>query len=316
MTVAAVILAQRRTEELDRVLGRLEEIGVDEVLVVDNGLGAAARAAIEAAPRTRVLGTGTNLGIAGRNLAARETDAEFLLMLDDDSFPLPGTLEVLLDAFRSSPRLAVAGGLIRDIDPTGRVLRLDELGTFDWFLRAGRADEPAQGLPSFFFPEGGCMMRRDAFLDVGGYFEPYFFAGVELDLTTRLVAGGWEVRYFPQARFDHLKREVSRAPGPARRRLMIRNQLWYFWLNFPLPLAARRVAGYLLFDLVFAIHGGMPRAWFGGIADAWRDRELVRGRRRPLPRETLRRAELNRGRTHVRLLVEQARRRLPALRRA
>jgi GT2 family glycosyltransferase len=157
------------------------------------------------------------------------------------------------------------------------------------------------------------MMRRDAFLAVGGYFEPFFFTGVELELTTRLVAHGWDVRYFPQARFDHLKSEASRAPGPAVRRLMIRNQVWYFWLNFPVPLAARRVAGYLLIDLVFAIHGGMPRVWFAGIADAWRERELVRGRRRPLPRETLRRAELNRGRTHLRLLVEQARRRLPAL---
>jgi hypothetical protein len=39
----------------------------------------------------------------------------------------------------------------------------------------------------------------------------------------------------------------------------------------------------------------------------------VRGQRRPLPREALRRAELNRGRTHVRLLAGQARRRFPAV---
>jgi N-acetylglucosaminyl-diphospho-decaprenol L-rhamnosyltransferase len=316
MRIAAVILAFSRGDALVTVLERLRDLPVDEVVVVDNGLDAASRERTRQAPGVRLVGSGQNLGIAGRNLGAREANADLLLMLDDDSYPLPGALETLAAAFERNPRLAVAGGLVRDVDPGGRVLRQDELGTFDWYLRAGRTGPaPDGGFPAFFFPEGGCLLRRDAFLEVGGYFEPFFFLGVEVELTTRLVGAGWEVRYFPQAVFDHLKDQASRAPSPARRRLMIRNQLWYFWLRFPLPLAARRAAGYLLFDLVQALYLRAPGAWIGGIADAWRDRRLVRGQRRPLPRAALRRAELNRGRTHIRLLAGQARRRLPIPRR-
>jgi hypothetical protein len=41
------------------------------------------------------------------------------------------------------------------------------------------------------------------------------------------------------------------------------------------------------------------------VRDAWRMRDRVQGERRPLPRNTLRKVELNRGRMHVRLLAGQ-----------
>ncbi len=41
-------------------------------------------------------------------------------------------------------------------------------------------------------------MRREAFLEVGGYLEPLFMVEVEVELTTRLLAAGWDVRYVPR----------------------------------------------------------------------------------------------------------------------
>ena len=76
-------------------------------------------------------------------------------------------------------------------------------------------------------------------------------------------------------------------------------------------MALPRSAGYLVFDLIDATHQRHPGAWARAIRDAWTKRELVRGERRPVPREIRRRAELNRGRTHVRLLTGQLRKRLP-----
>jgi hypothetical protein len=46
------------------------------------------------------------------------------------------------------------------------------------------------------------------------------------------------------------------------------------------------------------------------VADAWRLRGFVRGERRPLERDALRRAELDRGRKHVELLAAHGKRRL------
>ena len=141
------------------------------------------------------------------------------------------------------------------------------------------------------------MLRRSAYLEVGGFFEPYFYLSSEIDLATRLLEAGWDVRYVPHAQFDHMKAQSGRSSDRALY-FRIRNHLWYLWLRFPASVALLRSAGYLLFDLIDATH----------------QRELVRGARRPVPREIRRRAELNRGRTHVRLLAGQLRRRLPGSR--
>jgi len=305
--VSAVIITRNRKDALGLVLDRLVEKPVAEILVVDNGSsdGTAEHVRDYGGP-VRILEPGENLGVGGRNLAAAEAEGELLLMLDDDCFPLPGSVETLVEAFRANPRLGVAGGFVRDIDVDGNVIRHVELGTFDWWLRAGRkGDAPAEGFDAFSFPEGACMIRRAAYLEAGGFFEPYFLASSEVDLGVRLQANGWEVRYFPQAAFDHMKADSERQSSEVNLYYRIRNHLWYIWLRFPTDVAIRRTVGYLAFDFVDAAYRREPGAWARAVRDAWRQRDLVLHQRRPLPRAVLRRAELNRGRMHVRLLLGQ-----------
>ena len=306
--VSAVILAHNRREALGYVLDRLEPLPVDEVIVVDSGSTDGTGDMVRGrGGKVRLIDPGGNVAIAGRNIGARAATGEFLLMLDDDSYPLPGAIEALLEVFARSPRLGVAGGLIRDVDEHGQVVKLDELGTFDWWLRGGRrpGPAPADGWPCFFFPEGGSIARRSAYLEVGGFFEPYFFGTSEVDLATRLLAAGWDVRYVPTAVFDHMKVISGRTGGGLMRRLRVRNQIWYFTLRFPASMALRRIPAYLLFDLVECAWHGVTRDWAAGIRAAWTERAAIRGLRQPLSRDVLRRAELNRGRLHLRLLLMQ-----------
>lgn len=258
----------------------------------------------------RLLEPGVNTGIAGRNLAARAATADLLLMLDDDSYPVDDALATLVAAFVADPQLAVAGGRVREVDSRDGQALEEGLGTFDWWL--GRGDRPMSGtgVPAFFFPEGASLVRRSMFLEVAGFFEPYFHGCEGLDLTTRLVGAGWDVRYFPEAVFEHMKPEYRVAGADRDVYYRVRNQLWYLWLRFPARLAATRTVGYVAFDLVDSLHRGVPGAWARGVADAWRLRGFVRGERRPLERDALRRAELDRGRKHVELLAAHGKRRL------
>jgi len=306
--VSAVVLSHERMRELEIVLGALKGLPVDEVLVAGDGTGEAATLVAAHAPWARLLERpGVHLGIAGRNLAAREAIGDHLLMLDDDAYPLPGAVEAMLAAFRRDPQLAVVGGLVREVDESGRTVADDQPGTFDWWLRAGaRGDPPPRGFRAFFFPEGASMIDRDAFLSVGGFFEPYHLMLSELDLAARLFAAGYEVSYLPTAVFHHLRTGPSRrghSSNPAGVRLRIRNQIWYFWLRFPPTVAARRIPAYLAFDLITSVIRGYPAVWPAAVRDAWRERDRVRGARDPLPRRVVRRAELNRGRMHLRLLL-------------
>jgi N-acetylglucosaminyl-diphospho-decaprenol L-rhamnosyltransferase len=310
--VSAVILAHNRRDAVAVVLDRLAELPVDEVVVIDSGStdGTADVVRVHRSNRDgtiRLLEPGRNVAIAGRNLAAEAATGDYLLMLDDDSYPLPGAIEILVEMAEGMPRLGVVGGLIRDVDADGAVVKLDQPGTFDWWLRGGRpaGPAPADGWPCFFFPEGGSLVRRSAYVEVGGFFEPYFFGTSEVDLATRFIAAGWDVRYQPAAAFDHMKVSAGRTGGGLMRRMRVRNQIWYFALRFPTGLAVRRILAYLLFDLVECAWHGLLRDWAGGIREAWTQRQAIRGMRSPLPRDVLRRAELNRGRLHLRLLLLQ-----------
>jgi GT2 family glycosyltransferase len=308
--VSAVILAFNRRRAVERVLRELEaQAAVDEVIVVDSGSDGTA-GMVRARGGARVLEPG-DIGVAGRNVGIEAARNELVLLLDDDSYPDRGAVEILARALRDNPRLAVATGLIRDVDWEGRVLIDVQPGSFDWFLRSGRRESPAEGLRTYFFAEGGCLVRRDAFLAAGGFFAPYFFTVSELDATMRLAGDGMEVRYFPAATFGHLKAQEGRGSLERVLHHRIRNQLWHFWLRYPPAMAASRIVGYLAFDLIECIYRGHTRAWARAIADAWRERASVAPYRNPLRRDVIRQVERNRGRMHVALLWAQLRRRLP-----
>lgn len=126
----------------------------------------------------------------------------------------------------------------------------------------------------FGFLARGAVVRRGAFLEVGGFHPLIFFGGEETLLAYDLAAMGWGVSYCPEVVAHH-------HPGPSSRNdertaVMRRNELIGCWLRRPLPLAARRTAGLL----TEAGRDPVARAALGGLlaglpAALWQ--------RRPLP---------------------------------
>ncbi|MBE2318739.1 glycosyltransferase family 2 protein [Solirubrobacter sp. CPCC 204708] len=309
--VTAVILSHNRKERLVGVLEELLRLDVfDEIIVADSSSDGSAEAVQAFGEPVRLVPV-PNLGAAGRNLGAEAARNELIVMLDDDSHPCPGAVERLVAAFEANDRLGVATGLVRDVDPdSGEILVSTELGSFDWWFRRGRPGAPAEGMDCYFFAEGCCMVRRTPFLEVGGFFAPYFFTLSEIDVTVRLAGAGWETRYFPDAPFDHL-RPLSRKPASARTlQLRTRNNQWHLWLRYPVAMAVPRMAFHAVFDLVDATYLGHHKAWLQGIREAWTQRGDVAEYRRPIPAAVLRPVEGPRTRQHVDLLIGQLRKKL------
>jgi GT2 family glycosyltransferase len=310
-TVSAVILAWNRKPFVEIVLDKLARLPVDEVVVVDHGDDGTAEMVEARGGNVRAIRLGENTGIAGRNRGAEAATGDLLVMLDDDAYPLPGAIEKMIETMDAHPRTAILGGLVQELDAEGNIFRRDEPGTFDWFLRVGESGPtPEGGFPSFYFPEGACMARREAFLEVGGYFEPFFSDTTELELTTRLIDAGWDVRYLPEAVFDHMRTESGLSVS-RELEYRVRNQFWYFWMYFPQPLAAWRMLSYGFFEFFDCLGRGAPGAWFRAVGDAWRNRSVVRPHRKTLSREVIRRTELNRTKLQWKLLVARIRK-IPA----
>ena len=246
-----MIVSHNRVESLRQVLTAVAGLLADEIIVADNGsTDASPEVAIGWGGNVSLLALRENLGVAARNRAVRRARGDLILMLDDDSYPLPGALEVLVQAFRRDPLLGIAGGRVVDVDPAGTVIGDGTApGSFDWFLRPrDRGGRPATAIPP-------ASSRNAAASFVAGHSSRSVDASSRTSSMARNSTSphGWSPRdgasaYFPQAAFAHRRPRRSGRSSPAVSRMLryrIRNQIWYFWLRFPLGVAVRRIPAYL-----------------------------------------------------------------------
>jgi glycosyltransferase involved in cell wall biosynthesis len=122
---------------------------VSAVIVVDSGDDDTSERVRARGGSVRLVKTG-DIRAAARNYGAGEAMGDLLLLLDDDSYPLPGRVNTLRDAFNRDQGLALAAGLVLEADRDDQVIYSQEVGTFDWFLRAGhRGPVSKDGVPTF-----------------------------------------------------------------------------------------------------------------------------------------------------------------------
>ncbi|MFL6189348.1 MAG: glycosyltransferase family 2 protein, partial [Actinomycetes bacterium] len=138
---------------------------------------------------------------------------------------------------------------------------------------------PADDLPGpsvLGFIACGAVVRRSAFLEVGGFHARLGVGGEEELLAVDLAAGGWGLAYVDEV-VTHHHPSPSRDPS-GRRRVQVRNALWAAWLRRPLGGAARQTAQLA----ALAVH---QRGASSGLLLAVLGLPWVLRERRPVPRE-------------------------------
>jgi GT2 family glycosyltransferase len=238
--VAVVVITHQRRDELLRSLALLRDLPErPHVVVVDNGsTDGTAEAVRTLFPEVDLVASPVNLGAVGRNVGVARLTTPYVAFCDDDTWWEPGSLRAAADVLEAHPRLAVVTARIL-VEPGGREdpivpeLRDSPVPGADWL--------PGPALGSFL--AGASVLRREAFLEVGGFSERLWLGGEEELMAGDLAAAGWELCYLPDLTVHH---QASRARDPhLRRRDGIRNTLWTTWLRRPLRPALRRT-GHLL----------------------------------------------------------------------
>jgi len=233
--VAVVVITHQRRDELLGALTRLRALPEQpHVVVVDNGsTDGTADAVRERFPEVELVASPENLGAIGRNVGVARLDTPFVAFCDDDTWWDPGSLSLAADTLERFPRLAVVTARIV-VEPAGREdpivaeLRDSPVRGAGWL--------PGPALGSFL--AGASVVRREAFLAVGGFSERLWLGGEEELMAGDLAAAGWELCYLPGLTVHH---QASRArDAHKRRRDGIRNTLWTTWLRRPLRPALRR----------------------------------------------------------------------------
>ena len=233
--VAVVIATRNRGTELLGTLARLRALDEQpSIMVVDNGStdGTAELVRIRC-PGVQVVGLRRNRGGAARTVGARLVDSPYVAFSDDDSWWAPGALGQAAELLDRHPRLAVLAARVlvgpdRRRDPVCDEMAHSPLG------RA--ADLPGPSVLGFI--ACGAVVRRSAFLEVGGFHARLGVGGEEELLAVDLAARGWGLAYVEEVVAYHHP-SPSRDPS-GRRRVQVRNALWSAWLRRPLGGAARQ----------------------------------------------------------------------------
>ena len=261
-------MSHNRRPMLLATLGRLSEEDCP-IIVVDNGSTDGTAEAVQAAfPTVEVVRSERNLGAAGRNLGVARASTPYVAFNDDDSWWAPGALQRAVDAFDHCPRLALVAarvevGVERTVDPTSLAMARSPIPS--------EADLP--GPPVLGFLACGVVVRRSAYVAVGGFSALLFFFGEETLLALDLAQAGWGLAYLDDVVAYH--HPPPRPDGAGRQRLATRNHLLGTWMRRP----ARRAVGATARTVASARRDPEARRGvldaLGSLPDALRQRRVI-----------------------------------------
>ncbi|HEX8930666.1 MAG TPA: glycosyltransferase [Actinomycetota bacterium] len=233
--VTVVIATRNRCAQLLGTLGRLRELRpAPPIVVVDNGsTDRTAQTVRRQFPEVRVLALRRNLGAPARNLGALVSRTPYIAFSDDDSWWAPGALQLAVKILDARPRLA----LLAARTLVGPRERPDPLSAM--LARSPLPRPPGAPGPTVLgFLACSAVLRRVAFLGVGGFNGVLHFLGEEELLCYDLAAAGWERAYVADV-VAHHHPSPSRPDAGRRRALQRRNAMLTAVMRRPGSVALR-----------------------------------------------------------------------------
>ena len=273
--VSIVMLSFNRKEDVLHGLGRLRGISYPalETIVVDN---ASTDGTVESVrkrfPDVNVISLTENIGVAAANRGFFQASGEYIVIIDDDSFPTPDSIGRMVQRFVEDGNIGVVAFNVHNVTH---------------FEQPKSVLTPTESTPSKYkqgFNGAGAGFRSSVLLQVGGYSDCFFLYWNEMDLALRVLAAGysicWDDGIIALHKYSPTNRSSLRAPF-----YYTRNLYWIYWQYWPLSMLLFRTA-VLSFSCIF--HSIEQRSMVYIRAFIAALREVGHIRRRPLKKELIR----------------------------
>jgi GT2 family glycosyltransferase len=220
------ITSRDRWDELAITLSELRMRGYEDVetIVIDDGSQRRLPEELRAAfPKVRFERTEGPLGlVVQRNRLAQMLSSTYYLSLDDDSFPVAGDINDAVTWLENHPSVAALAF---------RVVQGDE--------NIPGAETPEEPFPVQYFIGCGHLLRREQFLELGGYLDRLHYFGEEIDFCLKALLHGSSIYAYPPVVIRHKRTPVARNLAKAAR-YYTRNQAIIGLLYFPFPFLILR----------------------------------------------------------------------------
>ncbi|GAA1747396.1 glycosyltransferase family 2 protein [Luedemannella helvata] len=237
--ITVVVVTRDRCARLRQCLARL--LALPErpaVVVVDNGSTDNTAAMVRLRfPSVELVALPANRGAVARNIGVLRARTPVVAFADDDSAWEPGALSRAAALMAAHPRL----GLIAARTLVGPQRRLDDVSQVMAGSPLGRApDLPGPSVLGFL--ACATVVRRDAFLQAGGFDPVVFFMGEEERVAYDLARRGWGLAYCAEVVALH---DPGRPPDPARAALAARNKVLTSWMRRPWAVALAETSSFV-----------------------------------------------------------------------
>ena len=256
-----------------------------EIFVVDNNsVDRSVEMVTDKFPQVKIITNKENNGFSfANNQAIKMSKGEFVLLLNPDTIVEENTLEKCISFMNSRPN---AGGLgIKMVDGKGKFLPESKrslptpavafykiFGLSSLFPKSKKFGAYHLGylqedeINEVVILAGAFMLiRKEALNKVGLLDEDFFMYGEDIDLSYRLIKGGYKNYYFPEARIIHYKGEsVKRSP------IDIKDQFYQSMIMF-----YSKYKGEFYGILIFTILAGMLLSSSSELLTAYISLELL-----------------------------------------
>jgi len=201
-------------------------------------------------PDVQIIQLTENLGYAGNNnvgiKAALAQDAEWILVLNDDTVLDPLCLSSLIDIGESDSRIGIVGPMVYHFDEPKVIQSAGGMLGKYWISTHLGRDELDRG--QFMAAHevewiSGCaiLVRRSVIEQIGMLDASYFLYWEEIEWCIRVSKAGWRIYHVPNAKLWHKGVKRDYQPKPYVTYYITRNRLITL-LKHHAPWTARMVA--------------------------------------------------------------------------
>ena len=192
--VSVLIITFNRSNSLDTILNKLfsQDYKNLDVIVIDNASTDDTEGLIKQKyPQITFIKSPSNIGIQAFNIGLRIVRGDYLLLLDDDSYPLENTILTGVNLFKEK----------KDVGIVAYEVLNEKLNFIE------TRNIPKNNTTYFF--GGGALIRKSIVTEVGFYDELIFMYNNEVDLSIRVLEKGYKILYLPDCRVIHMPSEVT-----------------------------------------------------------------------------------------------------------
>ena len=280
--VAVVILNYNGKKFLEEFLPNVianTDAALADIVVADNASTDGSKEFMrERFPEIRLIDNGSNGGFAtGYNLALRQIEAEYFVLLNSDIEVTPHWIEPVVELMDADPQIAACQPKILSYFEKNRFEYAGAAGGFidkyGYPFCRGRVFQNLEedkgqynDTCEVFWATGACLfVRADLYLKHGGLDDSFFAHMEEIDFCWRMKNLGYKIYCCPQSKVYHIGGGTLPKSSSRKTYLNFRNNLSLLYKNLPSNRVFWVIAYRILLDWVAAV----KFLFGGGLADFW-----------------------------------------------